>query len=165
MIKVQLDSTAMLALFPPGTQAEIDLKAAVTDNFARKRQGIKLLEPDARALLTDHLEKIRLEAENTINLNSDRIFTEYFKNIGIFNPKHVFGLHSVALTEAFKLEVVKEVRAVVRKIISEDVTATINTLVQEAFKNNVSVGTISHDIRVAIKEEVRRELISGIIKG
>lgn len=147
-MKINLDLQAMLALFPPGSQAEIELKTAVIAETAKRI---------TRTIIDKEIEPI-------VRSRAQEIAKEIRQQMGMKYIETSWGSSRVELTpshkEAIKAEVEQANRDLIRSELnskSSEVTKVVEPIVNEY---------IRYFVRTAVKAEIDRQLeqCSGLIK-
>jgi len=115
-MQLKLDTQALTALFPPGTEARVELQSAVIAEFTRKSLRPELLGKD----ISDRLDAARTEALDAIKSGVASAKHAIFKEIGVAIPKSSWD--NVELTDQQKNAIRQQARAAV----AGEVTAAID---------------------------------------
>lgn len=142
-LKLQLNAAALEALFPPGSDARIELQNAVVAEFTRKH----IKESALGSNVQDQIERARADALNAVKIAKIEVATRAIADIGVIKE---WG--RVKLTGEAEAAIKEGARVAVRDEISKIVQEQIQ-LVAEKLR-----GTVSHDVQAAINRMVDREI-------
>ncbi len=150
-IKIRLDIPALQTLFPPGSEAELELTKAACAHLVR---GVtqKLIENSARQLnqeVRDEITKVAIE-----------VFNEQFKpNVDYFSAEKKLNEYHVRLLRDAFTDEIQRLREETIKPFTNNISTTIDARIKTAVQNRLADVTDQY-----VFDEVRKKM-NAALKG
>jgi hypothetical protein len=146
-MQLRLDSQALAALFPEGTQARVDLQSAVIAEFCRKHIKTAALGPEVQTQI-----EVAMKDANTHFLSAAGILHGRFSNVVLSDEvkRKISEAASEAVQDGIRKAITSEV---------ESMRVNVEARVQRAVDNMVA-STVDKQVYKRVKE-----VADGILGG
>lgn len=145
-MQIRLDTAALSALFPEGSEARVELQSAVMAEFVRKNIKPGAMGTDFQAVLVGEARNLADQIKRGIADAKHSVF----KEIGVAMPRSEWD--QVQLNQ----QQLQAIRNAAREAVSNALTEVINERIQ--FHATKLEGTISHNIEAALNRLTNEEL-------
>ncbi len=151
-LQLSLDTPSLVALFPEGTQARVDLQSAAINEFVSRHLKASISRSTVQEELEAALDQIKID----ISAAEDKIVKAALGDIGIRKDYYGGVLLNDHVKAVIKEQTEQYVKDFVTETIKEQVTLATSNL-QGVIANNCSVvvkGLVDAEISAAVKAKV-----------